>query len=122
MCDPLVEFPASPKKATGARRPIAPPDEPKVNVRGLCRGDYCQPECGDGQGSKSGRATLNRPHLFPFSLDGAAGLGAAGRDGNLSMRGGPTTWSNREGTYLQSGCPHPQRLPSIFPFTQASEQ
>jgi hypothetical protein len=24
--------------------------------------------------------------------------------------------------YLQPGCPHPQLLPSIFPFAQSSEQ
>jgi hypothetical protein len=52
----------------------------------------------------------------------AAGRVVAGRDGDLSMRGGAPAWSSREGPYLQAGCPHPQRLPSIFPFAQASEQ
>jgi hypothetical protein len=52
----------------------------------------------------------------------AAGLVVAGRDGDLCMRGALTAWSYREATYLQPGCPHPQRLASIFPFAQASEQ
>jgi hypothetical protein len=29
---------------------------------------------------------------------------------------------NRQGIYLQAGCPHPHRVPCIFPFAQSSEQ
>lgn len=41
----------------------------------------------------------------------------------LALRGRrPRQGGNREEIYLQAGCPHPQRLPCIFPFAQSSEQ